>query len=58
VEVHGGIGYDRAHPVEKFFRDAKAGMIYEGTENILLRTIFPTLAVPADVGVAVPAGIG
>lgn len=58
VEVHGGTGYDRAHPVEKLFRDAKAGKIYEGTVNILLRTIFPTLTVSADVNVAVPVGAG
>ncbi|MCP2248084.1 acyl-CoA dehydrogenase family protein [Lentzea aerocolonigenes] len=50
VEVHGGIGYDRAHPVEKLLRDAKAGKIYEGTDNILLRTIFPTLTAPVPVG--------
>ncbi|HUQ55215.1 acyl-CoA dehydrogenase family protein [Lentzea sp.] len=58
VEVHGGTGYDRAHPVEKLFRDAKAGKIYEGTVNILLRTIFPTLAGSPSVNVAVPVGTG
>ncbi|MEX5634500.1 acyl-CoA dehydrogenase family protein [Parafrankia sp. FMc2] len=39
VEVLGGNGYTREYPVERFFRDAKAGKIYEGTSNILLRSI-------------------
>ncbi|MEU4806495.1 acyl-CoA dehydrogenase family protein [Actinosynnema sp. NPDC023587] len=39
VEVLGGNGYTREYPVERFYRDAKAGKIYEGTTNILLRSI-------------------
>lgn len=39
VEVLGGNGYTREYPVERFYRDAKAGKIYEGTSNILLRAI-------------------
>jgi short/branched chain acyl-CoA dehydrogenase len=39
VEVLGGNGYTREHPVERFYRDAKVGKIYEGTSNMLLRTV-------------------
>lgn len=39
VEIHGGIGFTRAYPVERFYRDAKIGSIYEGTSNMLKRTI-------------------
>lgn len=43
VEVLGGNGYTRDYPVERFYRDAKAGKIYEGTTHMLLRTIASTL---------------
>nr|BFF04702.1 acyl-CoA dehydrogenase family protein [Streptoalloteichus tenebrarius] len=43
VEVLGGNGYTREYPAERFFRDAKAGTIYEGTSNILLRGIAGSL---------------
>jgi len=39
VETFGGAGFTVAQPVEKFYRDAKVGKIYEGTTNIQLRTI-------------------
>ncbi|HWC96762.1 MAG TPA: acyl-CoA dehydrogenase [Candidatus Sulfopaludibacter sp.] len=39
VEVHGGVGITRDYPVEKLYRDAKIGRIYEGTSNIQLVTI-------------------
>jgi butyryl-CoA dehydrogenase/short/branched chain acyl-CoA dehydrogenase len=39
IEVHGGVGVTRDYPVEKLFRDAKIGRIYEGTSNIQLLTI-------------------
>lgn len=39
VELLGGYGYTREHPVEKFYRDAKIGTIYEGTSNMQLQTI-------------------
>ena len=39
VQTFGGNGYSTAYPVEKFYRDAMIGQIYEGTSNILLRTI-------------------
>jgi alkylation response protein AidB-like acyl-CoA dehydrogenase len=39
VELFGGYGYTTDYPVEKFFRDAKIGTIYEGTSNMQLQTI-------------------
>jgi len=39
VELFGGYGYSREYPVEKFYRDAKIGAIYEGTSNMQLQTI-------------------
>ena len=39
VEVFGGSGYTRDYPVEKFYRDAKIGKIYEGTSFMQLQTI-------------------
>ncbi|WP_433227492.1 acyl-CoA dehydrogenase family protein [Actinomadura formosensis] len=39
VQTFGGNGFSNAYPVEKFYRDAVIGQIYEGTSNILLRTI-------------------
>ena len=43
VEVFGGNGFSKEYPVEKLYRDAKIGKIYEGTSNIQLRTIASTL---------------
>jgi alkylation response protein AidB-like acyl-CoA dehydrogenase len=39
VELYGGYGYTKDFPVEKFYRDAKIGTIYEGTSNMQLQTI-------------------
>ena len=39
VELFGGYGYTKDYPVEKFYRDAKIGTIYEGTNNMQLLTI-------------------
>jgi alkylation response protein AidB-like acyl-CoA dehydrogenase len=39
VELFGGYGYTTDYPVEKFYRDAKIGTIYEGTSNMQLLTI-------------------
>jgi len=39
VEIHGGCGYTKEYPVEKYYRDAKIGAIYEGTSNMQLQTI-------------------
>jgi alkylation response protein AidB-like acyl-CoA dehydrogenase len=39
VNLYGGYGFVRDYPVEKLFRDAKIGQIYEGTSNMQLVTI-------------------
>ena len=39
VNLFGGNGFVKEYPVEKFFRDAKIGQIYEGTSNLQLQTI-------------------
>ncbi|HEV8453579.1 MAG TPA: acyl-CoA dehydrogenase [Gemmatimonadales bacterium] len=39
LELFGGYGYSKEYPVEKFYRDAKIGTIYEGTSNMMLQTI-------------------
>jgi len=39
IEIHGGVGVTKDYPVEKLYRDAKIGRIYEGTANIQLLTI-------------------
>ena len=39
MEVFGGCGFVKEYPVEKFYRDAKIGKIYEDTSNMQLDTI-------------------
>jgi alkylation response protein AidB-like acyl-CoA dehydrogenase len=39
VQLLGGYGYTKDYPVEKLYRDAKIGQIYEGTSNLQLQTI-------------------
>jgi len=39
VQLFGGVGYTKEFPVEKLYRDAKIGQIYEGTSNMQLQTI-------------------
>ena len=39
LELFGGYGYTKDYPVEKYYRDAKIGTIYEGTSNMQLQTI-------------------
>jgi alkylation response protein AidB-like acyl-CoA dehydrogenase len=39
IELLGGVGFTKEYPVEKFYRDAKIGKIYEGTSNMQLQTI-------------------
>jgi len=34
VQIHGGYGYTKAYPIERFYRDAKACEIYEGTSEV------------------------
>jgi butyryl-CoA dehydrogenase/short/branched chain acyl-CoA dehydrogenase len=54
VEVLGGNGFTRDFPLEKFYRDAKIGRIYEGTTNMQLRTIATTLVQNAQRTAAGP----
>ncbi|AUX40210.1 acyl-CoA dehydrogenase [Sorangium cellulosum] len=39
IEFMGGVGFTKDYPVEKLYRDAKIGKIYEGTSNMQLSTI-------------------
>jgi methylmalonyl-CoA epimerase len=34
IQIHGGYGYSREYPVQRYFRDAKITEIYEGTSEI------------------------
>lgn len=35
VQIYGGMGYTKWHPVEKLMRDAKVMQIYEGSAQIM-----------------------
>ena len=50
VELLGGYGYSKEYPVEKFYRDAKIGTIYEGTSNMQLHTIAKAVLREGAVG--------
>ncbi len=39
VQIHGGMGYSKELPIERYFRDAKVTEIYEGTNEILRMVI-------------------
>jgi len=39
INLFGGYGFVKDYPVEKLYRDAKIGQIYEGTSNMQLQTI-------------------
>ncbi|MDD5081812.1 MAG: acyl-CoA dehydrogenase family protein [Dehalococcoidales bacterium] len=39
IQIHGGYGYTREYPVERFLRDAKLTEIYEGTSEMMRMTI-------------------
>ena len=47
VEIFGGVGFTRDYPVEKLYRDAKIGRIYEGTSNmqkaVIARALFESV---------------
>jgi alkylation response protein AidB-like acyl-CoA dehydrogenase len=34
IQIHGGMGYSKELPIERYFRDAKVTEIYEGTSEI------------------------
>ena len=46
VQIHGGYGYTREYPVERFMRDAKITQIYEGTNQIQRTVIARELTAP------------
>ena len=46
VQIHGGYGYTREYPVERFMRDAKITQIYEGTNQIQRTVIARELVTP------------
>ncbi|HVU03907.1 MAG TPA: acyl-CoA dehydrogenase [Polyangiaceae bacterium] len=50
VEFLGGVGFTKEFPVEKLYRDAKIGKIYEGTSNMQLQTIAKLLQTEYGVG--------
>jgi len=39
IDLYGGYGFTKEYPVEKLYRDAKIGTIYEGTSNMQRQTI-------------------
>ena len=39
IQIHGGYGYTKDFPAERYYRDAKLNEIYEGTSEILRNTI-------------------
>jgi short-chain 2-methylacyl-CoA dehydrogenase len=43
IELYGGYGYTTEYPVEKLYRDAKIGKIYEGTSFLQRNTIAKSL---------------
>jgi alkylation response protein AidB-like acyl-CoA dehydrogenase len=50
VELLGGYGYTKEYPVEKYYRDAKIGAIYEGTSNMQLLTVAKLILGEGEVG--------
>ncbi len=43
IDLHGGYGFTKEYPVEKLYRDAKVGTIYEGTSNMQKQAIAKVL---------------
>lgn len=43
IDLHGGYGFIKEYPIEKLYRDAKIGTIYEGTSNMQKQTIAKVL---------------
>lgn len=57
VGIHGGYGYIREQPIERFFRDVKITRIYEGTTEIQKTIIGRTLVEREGAGEARPVPI-
>ncbi len=43
LQIHGGYGYTRDYPVERYLRDARLTEIYEGTSEMMRMTIAKSL---------------
>ena len=54
IQIHGGYGYSREYPVQRYFRDAKITEIYEGTSEIQ-RMVIARQILRDDVPAAVAA---
>ena len=39
LQIHGGMGYSKEMPIERYFRDAKITEIYEGTSEVQMMVI-------------------
>ena len=50
LQVHGGYGYIQELPLERYFRDAKVGTIWEGTSEMQRRLIAADLGLLPDDG--------
>ena len=46
IEIYGGYGFTKDYPVEKLYRDAKIGQIYEGTSQIQRLVIAKEIFIP------------
>jgi alkylation response protein AidB-like acyl-CoA dehydrogenase len=43
IQIHGGYGYTRDFPVEKFYRDSRVQKIVEGTSQIQKNIIYDSI---------------
>jgi len=48
LQIHGGYGYTKDFPIERYWRDARLTKIFEGTSQIQLRVISDRLLGPQD----------
>jgi len=48
VQIHGGYGYTKSYPIERYYRDAKVCEIYEGTSEIQRTVIARALTTKTD----------
>ena len=50
VQIHGGYGYTREYPVERFMRDVRVSRIYEGTSEVQRIVIARAILSQAGIG--------
>ena len=48
IQIHGGYGYTKDFPLERYWRDARLTKIFEGTSQIQLRVISDRLLGPQE----------